>query len=72
MSTTHWTWTVVIDEPDTGKRMPIEGETISGPHATERSVMEGVFQDLDAELERRYGPGYRVEYLSPATRIQQR
>lgn len=70
-ATTYWTYTVAFDEPGTGRRIETRGETLAPADATSESVRQHLYPGLTQELVRRYGPGYRIEDLAPACRIEQ-
>ncbi|WP_030606250.1 hypothetical protein [Streptomyces achromogenes] len=70
-TTTYWTWTVVCDEPRTGRRITRQGETIASADATSESVRERLYPDLNEDLARRYGLGYDIQDLAPAWCIEQ-
>ncbi|TGG77863.1 hypothetical protein D8771_26560 [Streptomyces albus] len=71
-TTTYWTWIVECDEPSTGRRIGLEGEVIAPLDATEEELRQRLFPELSAQLQRRYGPGYSVEGLSPACRFDRK
>ncbi|WP_399553945.1 hypothetical protein OG582_40970 (plasmid) [Streptomyces anulatus] len=71
-STTYWTWSVECDEPSTGRRMGLEGEVIGPLDATAEEIRRRLSPDLDATLQSRYGPGWSVEGLSPAWRVDRK
>ncbi|MFF9582480.1 hypothetical protein [Streptomyces achromogenes] len=71
-TTTYWTWIVTCDEPGTGRRITRQGETIAPADATSESVREGLYPELTEDLVRRYGEGYCIEDLAPASRIERK
>lgn len=71
-TTTYWTWIVEFDEPGTGRRIALDGEVIAPTDATEQEIRRRLFPELNTQLQRRYGAGYRVEDLAPALRFDQK
>ncbi|MFJ2608146.1 hypothetical protein ACIO13_24695 [Streptomyces sp. NPDC087425] len=72
MSTTYWHWIVVFDEPGTGIRITVEGESIAPADATGDSVLKRLRPELNKDLVRQYGAGYCIEDLGPASWIEQK
>ncbi|WP_371793778.1 hypothetical protein OG285_38470 [Streptomyces sp. NBC_01471] len=71
-TTTYWTWSIEVDEPGTGRRIALGSELIAPTDATEREIRRRLFPELTTQLQRRYGPGYRVEDLAPALRVNRK
>ena len=71
-TTTHWVWTVEFDQPTTGDRVAVQGETIAPFGDPEQEVRRRLFSELTTEIQRRYGAGYRIEGLSPSCRFVQK
>lgn len=71
-TTTYWTWVVECDAPTTGRRIGLEGEVIAPPDATEEELRRLLFPELNKQLQRQYGAGYRIEDLSPACRFDRK
>ncbi|MEU0691424.1 hypothetical protein [Streptomyces uncialis] len=67
--TTYWHWTITFDEPGTGRRVAAQGECIAPADATSATVLKRLAPDLNRQLEKKYGRGYRLENLAPSCRI---
>ncbi|MEU3137581.1 hypothetical protein ABZ691_33050 [Streptomyces sp. NPDC006854] len=70
-TTVCWNWLLECDEPGTGRRIASEGEVLTPAHTTEQEMREQLLPNINANFQRRYGPGYRVQDLAPAWSIRQ-